>query len=734
MNEGVPYTDHGVSSSTGPVTPAKGTPPSSSHSPRANLHSQVFSFARNKITQLPNYFPQFRNLEVLKLERNPVEWPPKDIIHYDAKSETEGDMKTWITGIQEWIEYHVSFQDDSGYGETIEIKGTQEKHKPWQFPKRQASVDIDSSIHSRSFSVDSNASMNSDSFVDTHVASTNVEWPPKTDRPMMNFDSHHPSRDVYLGSPADSDTFDTRSTSSRPELSDAWHSTQLQSHLRTSSVTEPRQPVHTLGPAKSSLPDIHSPRWRLDSQPSSPEIPAPILQTLQPSISQNSARSIETRSDATPTSKTPSMAFERNSYFQRLSTMPQSVKLPPPLFCLVETARSILFVTSQIYQTIEHYANHAIDEKHAAVFRKVLEPANNDMMQLIRALDRYDTSSRKGTPSGPICRTLIESCRNTIAVTHKAVGLFAIQLRIAPCEDFRYSRWILLELYASTAEISVTWQNLVPHSDALKGFLSGKSGSLLSIPDPSTSSATRSDSLYPMARLRTNDLSAIRTHNARRHAGSFSHRDVEIGKDLPNYDEPPILPGRTPVSALRAMPKRQATAPPSMFSPGGSSSNITVPPVPLSRSTTEDTANSRRGHRLDDSIEPQQSLPRQKSVPRLKSFDLNADSRVRVDSGVIQTTLESLEATSQLWDTFEDSQASADLQIQDSLTRVRELSKKVSLALRVALDNDCSVDRYLFEDTVALSKLTSIGCEPTFPKQQSISADFGQGTLTDRQA
>lgn len=412
---------------------------------------------------------------------------------------------------------------------------------------------------------------------------------------------------------------------------------------------------------------------------------------IPPSISQSSSRSTETHSDSATTTATarhtPSMAFERNSYFQRLSTMPLSTKLPQPLMCLVETARSILFVTSQIYQTIEHYANNAIDEQHSAVFKRVLEPANADMVQLIRSLDRYDQSSRKGLPPGPICRSLVESCRNTVSVTHKAVGLFAIQLRVAPCEDFRYSRWILLELYASTAEISVAWQNLLPHSDSLKGFVTGR-GAASDSHSNSPSIPSRSDSLYPVPRLRNTDLSSVRTHLARRHAGSFSYRDVEIGKDL--HEEPPTLSGRTPISALRIAPKRQATAPPV------SSGLLSAPGMLHSKS--EEAVTSRRP-RIDDPFESQPSSSSRRTPSRSKPTD------PVVDIEIVQGTLETIELVARLWDSVGES-VTADQHLRDLINRGRELGKNLQVGLRKSLENECRIDYQSSEDVLVLFKVS----------------------------
>jgi hypothetical protein len=44
------------------------------------------------------------NLNVLKLDHNPIEWPPKSIMEPSSASDNAAAMKDWIRGIQKWIE------------------------------------------------------------------------------------------------------------------------------------------------------------------------------------------------------------------------------------------------------------------------------------------------------------------------------------------------------------------------------------------------------------------------------------------------------------------------------------------------------------------------------------------------------------------------------------------------------------------------------------------------------
>lgn len=81
----------------------------------------MLCLSKNKITQLPPYIAQFQDLEVLQVDRNPIEWSPK--ANPPSNLEDPSNMKSWIRNLQsslesEWVK--ISEYDDSGYGEGLE--------------------------------------------------------------------------------------------------------------------------------------------------------------------------------------------------------------------------------------------------------------------------------------------------------------------------------------------------------------------------------------------------------------------------------------------------------------------------------------------------------------------------------------------------------------------------------------------------------------------------------------
>ena len=290
------------------------------------------------------------------------------------------------------------------------------------------------------------------------------------------------------------------------------------------------------------------------------------------------------------------MDTERNSYFRRLSTLSAatiSKAIPESLLAVVDAVRGILFALSQIYQTLQHYTVYAIDERLSAVLQKVLGPAAHYMSQLIYALDRFDAVSRRALPSPSICRMVVECCRDNVTIFSKAAGMLSLQLKVlAKHDDVRYTRQMLLVLYGAMSEIAAAWQSMSTHIDAVRPYLSEtrpppksfgsktptlRSASVDKPRPPASAPPITSSPFLPTqppetppqrSHLRTNtaqrSLDLGKIHVSRRHAGSFSSKDVEIGKRMPSYvDPPPSLPPSfnmngalqqsTPTPAVRTM-------------------------------------------------------------------------------------------------------------------------------------------------------------------------------------
>jgi hypothetical protein len=467
-------------------------------------------------------------------------------------------------------------------------------------------------------------------------------------------------------------------------------------HTRTTSHASVLRNPQSAGKMnlKNSLPDLRTAHKEPGKKV--PPLPDTLGSTIPSSTSNRQDSGSSSGSASLPTipdseeprddgRNLPFVAVERSSYFHRTSVMTISKSLPRSLVCLVETARSILFSMGQLYQTLEHYMQGF--ERLSPKFQKVLDPANLNMLHLIHALDRFDNISPKSTPSPAVCRALVECCRDTISSLRKAVGLLTAQVAIQPVDDARFARWLILELYGVTAEISTAWQVMLPELESLKPFLHG------SVLSKTSAFATNSDysDLGPALRLRPGEIRVGRT---RRHAGSFSSKDVEIGKDLPSYDiEPGLISGLAPRAngtTLRT-PKRQVTAPvlPTLSNPNASS-------IYHSSSSSSSQPNLGLYHLRDGSQTSLHDSPKQ-------GFESPSVTRTSIGRDVLQAVQTAVGIAPIVWDQIEDALSHV-VAIQPSLREVLERARittsKLAANVMDVLDGDSETDKRLLRENV----------------------------------
>ncbi|KAF9644079.1 hypothetical protein BDM02DRAFT_996071 [Thelephora ganbajun] len=59
----------------------------------------------------------------------------------------------------------------------------------------------------------------------------------------------------------------------------------------------------------------------------------------------------------------------------------------------------------------------------------------HNMLSLINAPDRSDAASRRSVPSPTVCQAVVESCRDTVSVFGKAVGVSTLQPKVLTMRD-----------------------------------------------------------------------------------------------------------------------------------------------------------------------------------------------------------------------------------------------------------------------------------------------------------
>jgi hypothetical protein len=386
--------------------------------------------------------------------------------------------------------------------------------------------------------------------------------------------------------------------------------------------------------------------------------------------------------------------------------------LPSSLRSLVECARSLFFTVSQVYQALSHYITYTNDRQLSSVLKKVTNPAYTYMMQLNGALDRFDAICKRTPPPPSICRALVETSRDTAAMFGKAVAMMSLQLNIlASKDDDRYMRSLVLIFYGAIVEISHAWQSMVPHIEAIKPHLSDHRRPSVakphSVPNPSPElvPATAPPSFSPfnalqhgvrIARSRpTQSLGRART--TRRHAGSFSSKDVEIGKSLPSYDLPMPSPGvlNGALTTLRAGQRHPAlpfSASTSSLVSSSMSSN-----VPLSSSLPGFTARNGEHSRQasQTSLGPSAAPWSPIVATRRPALDI-PPSRTLVDKDALDAMEIAVEAAPAVWEMLKgivDNLSEGADDIRNTLLKARSTTERLRSNISTMRCGDPGADR-----------------------------------------
>ncbi|EIW60077.1 uncharacterized protein TRAVEDRAFT_45328 [Trametes versicolor FP-101664 SS1] len=659
--------------------------------PGSLVNLRVFSLSRNKLHRLPIYLAQFRQLSLFKVDQNPLEWPPPAVMDTSRNPNDPHVMTEWIHHLQTWLEDHSSerkHSDDSLSSDAGNDSSLLDA------PRDRTPLQTDMLYHARSFSLESDTSSYFQLDRSPVPSRPHPENPPR-----LHLDPFFSRIQGKSASPSPSRSPDASVSpsddSAGPNGIHAYH-TRIPSHLNGHSGT--RIPLKS--PAiKKSLPDMR-PRLHL---PNGTQRAAAASADHLPSHHLPFNTIMDEPVSASPISidrPAPSMDTERNSYFRRLSTLSAatiSKAIPDSLLAVVDAVRGILFALSHIYQTLQHYTVYAIDERLSAVLLKVLGPACTYMSQLINALDKFDTVSRRALPSPAICRAVVENCRDNVTVFGKAVGMLSLQLKVlAKHDDVRYTRQMLLVLYGAMSEISAAWQSMASHVDAVRPYLwdsrpppasksyvsktptlRGTAATEKPRP-PASAPAVMSPTFSPTtenpqrAHLRTTatqrSLDLGRSHISRRHAGSFSSKDVEIGKRLPSYIDvpPPPFPSSVNGSFHHSTPPQPRTM------------RRLVLPLGQQAYDAQLGSHSRQGSQSS-------LLPASNSSPQLGG-NLSGSSTL-VDKEVIGAMKAAVEAAPEIWEMMDEMLDSEDTSVggKDEFREVLARAKDVTERLRQSI-------------------------------------------------
>ncbi|KAG1736791.1 RAM signaling pathway protein-domain-containing protein [Suillus lakei] len=693
------------------------------------INLRVFCLSRNKITRIPGYFTDFRELDVLKVDHNPIEWPPKYVM------ETPDGGREWIAFMQKWMRNNSRPRldvkqpsVDSFLSANAALDNSiEDQIQSWSHIQEDSDPGV--TPHARSFSIDSTFPP-----LPGPVKSTS----PRFDRPPplrlgMLPPFKVPPRSMTIGSylptPAESVSSTDDDSTAVPEA------LQFSRNASFTGSARDRRPALF---GKKSLPDLRganvsdgvnkqatreaSKGVRTPDLLSQDEfsMPSPLSHHQDSSSSSDGSSHFQSRkayaqtppTSASPTSGDPPRPVpevERHAYFKRLSALPATAminNLSSSLRSLVECARSLFFAVSQVYQALSHYITYTNDRQLSSVLKKVTDPAYTYMMQLNGALDRFDAICKKTTPPPSLCRALVESSRDTAAMFGKAIAMMSLQLNIlASKDDDRYMRSLVLIFYGAMAEISSAWQSMVPHIEAIKPHLSDRRRPHVvksqPVPNPSPelppSSAPPSYSPFnapphgvPIARSRpTQSLGRART--TRRHAGSFSSKDVEIGKSLPSYDLP-VPPGavvNSSTTTLRAGQRHPAL-------PLSASTSSLVPSLMNSSMPWTSLLPGQHSRQASQTSLTPSAAPLSPHVPvRRPTLDI-PPSRTLVDKDALDAMEVAVEAAPAVWEMLKeivDNLSEGAEEFRNTLLKAKSTTERLRTNINAMRCGDPGADR-----------------------------------------
>lgn len=166
------------------------------------------------------------------------------------------------------------------------------------------------------------------------------------------------------------------------------------------------------------------------------------------------------------------------AYFRRLSMLPAftiSKAVPPTLLEFIDAIRGILFSLSQVHASIKQCVIFPAPDRLPASLSKIMASGDDAMGFLIDTLDRFDSSSRRGSPDVAVVKEVIETCRENVAIFGKLVQNIASQIPalFGPSMDIRYSRTLILSVYGAMGEIATSWAALTPLKDEIIVWMKG---------------------------------------------------------------------------------------------------------------------------------------------------------------------------------------------------------------------------------------------------------------------
>ncbi|CAI2184373.1 11671_t:CDS:2 [Funneliformis geosporum] len=369
---------------------------------------KLLKISKNHIRQLPLYISEMKDLQYLKLDNNPIVFPPKSV-HTMPKGEEKEVMLPWLENLKEYLRKH-----SNNYSSTI----------------REAEVD-------------------------------------ESDHSSGDEDFHNKALKKSISSDSINHIMNTRTNTGDNQNSHLKTITEDEN----ASLANKRQQIITplIHERKKQIPKLSLDLLRRD-EPSILSNGQKILARHSKSYSSDSISSSTTNNSnhllyhGGYYNDQYYIIEERESdnYFTRLKNLLPSEHLPMSDISLREASRCILYAFSQIHKALRQFANFTGSEK---LFYNELNKASKTLGQLSNNLSKFDCVSLHSPPESELCAKLLSSCQENILCYKQLIDILNKRLKgivTQSSDNMRYSRTLLLMLNGSIADIKFAWEFLFP--------------------------------------------------------------------------------------------------------------------------------------------------------------------------------------------------------------------------------------------------------------------------------
>lgn len=404
--------------------------------------------SKNMIEQLPTYIGRMQDLKILKIDHNPVSFPPRDVLELAGEGEDFRDTRL------ELIKRYLRNAENKGKEET-------ESGSRYGLGMKCVSLIYDCANYHNSDEGETDYSHLTVKPISGATPGPGPRPPPIPSRSQQRFlnlnqrvgrvDIAPPLPSPSLSGPSQASSM-PNSTPIQPSIAQSSHersrsnseSTMLNARAnKRMAMYSKKDKLGTVDEIKTTK-HHHVRGYSHDS----------IIETQHRTISHESTNEQISVSRSPTDPERPTAGH----YFRRLSSLPEQKRSSMSTARVAESARGILYSLSQSHTSISIFITNSGERSKHAPLERVLFNANNQIGNLVRALESYDAKGDE-TAVDPV----LAACSSCLGAFRHVMSLLQSSLReISSESDIRLTRTLLLMVYGTFVELQNSWAALRP--------------------------------------------------------------------------------------------------------------------------------------------------------------------------------------------------------------------------------------------------------------------------------